>query len=410
VSETMDSVFNILEPQGHLSSDVISALRGMFSERLVSEIGAMAPKDLAPEIISRREQHNLPSTVAAGVIAKELLDFMRDMGFTGGSSGQGLPTKIELVQKTHPRDMSLRELLETLDKDASRYNELVQYINGLPEIQRALLRSPNWAVTVVGRKDKLDINATLDRVSRLIQHTIVQNKLPDGRYPTLLARVFGQEERYMLNPFASTLDEAAVRGPIFRDFDLGNLAEEVHLAYIWAAFVVGHKAWPGKIDNYDHLPQAFATELSGRWQEIVDDYRAAKQNGEPSTEGLSRYLSPQDLRSRRPFGGNTQQRDDRWYREQLEEHCGREIEVSSGFDSASHCIVSYVRVSSGSARLNNVISLGDIRVSSGSISGTGWAPQGARVRASSGSLSRGIQTLSWKRLYEKAVELGIISE
>jgi len=201
-----------------------------------------------------------------------------------------------------------------------------------------------------------------------------------------------------------------VRGPIFQGYDLGNLLEEVHLAYIWAAFVVQHRAWPKQIDLYDHLPQAFAENPTGRWLEILEDFRAAKRNGEPSTEGLTRYVSPRDLRSHHSFGGNTTQRDDKWYRAQLEEFCGREINVSSNSDSASRCIVPHVRVSTGSVHLDDVISLGDITVSSGSISGTGWAPQGARIRASSGTLSRGIQALSWKRLYDKAVELGIISE
>ena len=384
MSEKMTDVFGILEPHGKLTAEIISSLRSMFGERLISDIGAKEPKHLAPEILALRDAHGLTNAVPAALIAKELLDFMEAMGFTGKDSKPG-PLQVQLIQKTRPQDMNLQELLEALSEKPSRYNELMQYINALREIQLATLRSPNWAVTVRGKKDKLDVEATLTRVNNLVTHTIVQDKLPDGRYPTLLARVFGQEERYMLNPFAHSLDEAAVRGPIFRDFDLGNLAEVVHLAFIWARFVVSHRAWPGTIDNYDHLPQAFSPELTGRWKEIVDDYQAAKDNSDPTVEGLSRYLSPQDLRSRRPFAVSTQQRDDKWYLEQLQEASQSAIRQAGNDATLRLKIVDSVRMAGGNLYLDNAIILGGVRLSGGDISGTGYLLKGHPVSLAGGS-------------------------
>ncbi len=410
MAETMRTVFDIMEPDGGtiITAESIAALRTLFGDRLISEFTGKEPRDVAPEIVASRERIQLPESIPAAKLAVAMLNFMREMGFTAAAKPQ--EQVVRVVQDKHPRDMNLRELLEELDKNPSRYTELVQYINAQLEVQTAIRKSPNWAVTVAGSKDRLDVDVTMTRVDSLNKHTIVQNKMADGRYPTSLARVFGQEERYMLNPFASSLDEAAVRGPIWRDYDLGNLSEEVHLAYIWARFIVGHKVWPPQIDNYDHLSQAFAPVLSERWLEIVEDYRSAKQNGDPSVEGLSRYLSPQDLRSRRPFVGNAPQRDETWYKRQLEQRAGRAIEQINSSIRLERRIIRSARTTNSNITLTDVIALGSIVTSNSNIRGRFYVPQGTHISTSHGSITPDIFELDYEGLYNKAIELGIISE
>ncbi len=169
--------------------------------------------------------------------------------------------------------------------------------------------------------------------------------------------------------------------------------------------------------------RVFQTPLPQRWQIILDAYLAAKADGDDVAMRVSRYF-PSDLldeaghiisqasnRGRRPFGGSQPQRDDAWYRAQLEEVCGRGIQVSSGSDSICRRVVRFVSVSSGSVYLSDAIVLGDVRVSSGSISGTAWTSPDASIRASSGSIGQGIQPASsMEKLYKKAVEFGIITD
>lgn len=403
----MSTVFDALRPAGDvLTDEVISALRSIFGDRDVSYVTNTPVITLVHEIVT-----SLEISVFEGIqpvdAVNALLDFMRKLGVIAAPEQPVQTVKVELPKTLD--QMTLTELLTLLRDEPNRYAELVPHIEELPAMRKASRRTTNWALR--DTTGKLDVNATVDNVAHLNKLTSLVRKEVGGQRPTSLARICGQEERPMINPFATNSSEMVVIGPFYGDFDLGNLSEERHLAYLWAR--KHHSDWPKQIDLYEDVPAAFAEELKGRWKKMVDAYNAAKEDGDPTTEGLSRYASANVISgSRHPFGGEQEvkpERDETWYRQQLYDDAQASISVSSSSVRKSLCIIKSVTCSSGSASLDNVIVLEGVRVNSGSLSGKIFMPHGQEARVRSGSNRADIYNRSYKDLYDRAVKQGIIS-
>lgn len=407
VPESMETVFTSIEPHGVLTAEVISALRHMLGERDITEFATMPVHVLANEITARREACGFPTSVRAGDAAKALLEYMRMMEYIPAQPVNVTPAIIKVVRDKMPAEMSLLELLEALAGNSSRYHELLPFIEQDNLVRQAAYKTPNWAVATIDGQH-LDSLETLAYIKHLALRTsLVRAKVTSGRRPTSLARIFGQEERPMFNPFATTTNEVVVTGPIWENYDLGNLDEDVHLAYWWA-LQTSHRAWPRVIDLYDHVPAAFAEELTGRWAEIVDDYRAAKAAGDESTLGLSRY-APSGAASRRPFGGSLQ-RDEAWYRAELEKRAGRGVNQTNESIRMGRRIVRSLMTTNSAIHLDGTIVLENIETTNSRIRGRAYVPIGAYVSTTNASVTPDIYEMTWQDLYNKAVELGIITE
>jgi hypothetical protein len=99
-------------------------------------------------------------------------------------------------------------------------------------------------------------------------------------------------------------------------------------------------------------------------------------------------------------------RTDEWYEAQLRTKCEDGITVDAGKTGrASRRIITHATIKGGgSAHLNQALVLDDITIESGAtLTGDAWAPPSATV-----PVRRGIYTLPWKELYQKAVKLNII--
>ena len=75
-ADTMDSVFDLIEPHGVLSEDVLFGLEQMFGGRMISEIANLKAHELTAEIITRRGAL-FPKDVASLDVATALLEVVR---------------------------------------------------------------------------------------------------------------------------------------------------------------------------------------------------------------------------------------------------------------------------------------------------------------------------------------------
>lgn len=75
-ADTMDSVFDLIEPHGVLSEDVLFGLEQMFGGRMISEIANLKAHELTAEIITRRGAL-FPKDVASLDAATALLEVVR---------------------------------------------------------------------------------------------------------------------------------------------------------------------------------------------------------------------------------------------------------------------------------------------------------------------------------------------
>jgi len=415
VSDTMNAVFAILRPQGALTEPVIDSLRSMLGERPIDEIGGLPAWKLANEITSRSEAHSFPSDADPVHVAAELRKFMLVAEFIDvqQSKGASLPTSIKLVADERPADMDLEELLKLLASDQSKAGKLLPFIEALDIVKKAERKSRNWVI--MNADGTLNVEVTLGYVKQLAKTFSLTRRDIDGIRPIPLGRAFGQEEIALLNPFAfnGKPEERIVTGVFFEmgdvAYDLGTLPEETHLAYIWAA-ATGRREWPASIDLYEHVPAAFEPELKGRWKIIVEDYRAAVAAHDPTTIGLTRFVTPELLKAAETAATQLSEPEhsDAWYRAQLYAIADNiDVPNSSIRRGPSH-VLGNATAGNGSVRLDNVILLGTVTAWNGSTSGTALGSPESSQYCANGSQNLVIRKVSWKALYEEAKRRGLL--
>jgi hypothetical protein len=84
-TDTMDNVFNLVEPNGVLSEDVLLALREMFGGRLIREIAGMKAHQLTAEVMACRNAL-FPQNVTSLDVATALLNIVRQLEFVQEST------------------------------------------------------------------------------------------------------------------------------------------------------------------------------------------------------------------------------------------------------------------------------------------------------------------------------------
>lgn len=404
----MSDVIAMAASNGTFDDTVAGQLNEQLGSKTVGQIGA-TKFELAKQ---------LSGMTGAFKVAGDLLDFMREAELIGlpNAAAPAAPQTVTVVMPKTRDNMGLAELFTELTEHPEDTDELIDLIrrqNAVVAANTKLRGSEEWAIP--NADNSLNVAETLEYIRHLAsRHTQPQRKWKSQYWPTTLERALGRDQRIMLYPFTNDPRELLLVGPDKFGNDWSKLSDSVHEAVI-AAVASGKLVVRSETDVRRTTHELFDETLPAYLQDLVEEYERDKARGLK----VERYATPEQLRaaglddgsfgSRRPFGAEPE-RDDAWYEAQLREECGRAIDVGSGSDSASRCIVPYVSVRSGSAHLNEVISLGNVTVNSGNISGTGWAPNSATVHARTGTLSRGVQTLSWKKLYAKAVELGIIEQ
>ncbi len=416
MSETMQVVFAILQPEDVLTEPVIVALRQLFGDRLVNEIGNLPAWKIANEIIARGEGVNFPTDAKPVAVAAALLGFMRTAEFvTNKPSSVPTPVTVNVVPEKTPGNMNARELLELLTSDPSLASELIPHIERLDLVRQAARKSRSWVITNLD--GTINVDATLTYLNHLAKPFSIAGNNTGGRRPLTLAQALGRDERPMLNPFAfrsTCSEEMLVTGPIFGSYDLANLSDEHHLAYIWAA-VTAHRAWPQVIDPYEHIPAAFAEPLTGRWLQIVEDYRAAVAAHEPETEGLTRYAMPSLIEAAEraaTVGAQASQpvHDTSWYQQRLYEVAEPRVQSASrSVHRGPNDIVVSIQTASGSVHLDGTMILEFIQTATGGIRGTALGAPGCTVRTTTGNQSLSIRRMTWQALYEEALRRGIFS-
>lgn len=79
-TDTMSGIFDLMEPQGIITEDILLAFNQLFGERLISEFAKMDVRTLASEIVTRRTTL-IPQSVTSIDLAKALLDVLRKLEY-----------------------------------------------------------------------------------------------------------------------------------------------------------------------------------------------------------------------------------------------------------------------------------------------------------------------------------------
>jgi hypothetical protein len=406
-----------------LRSDAITTQGTAIAEKLGSyTVGTLPNNRFALAKLLETEPDPVPHAFER---AGELLAFMREaelIGLPGAAPAvPAAPMTVHVVTPTRRQDMDLNQLIAELTAHPDESEEIIDLLRALDVVRQAdakLRGSGEWAIP--NEDGALNPEQTIAYVRHLARRgTQPQRKWRDGDgneyWPTTIGRAVGLDTRMLLYPFSDDPRELLLVGPDKFGNDWGRLSDDVHEAVIDAVasgkLIVRNETEVRRVTH-----ELFGAELPAYLNDIVEDYVRGKSRG----LRVERYATDEQLRrvgidtgSRRPFDGSRDafqpERDEAWYEAQLRALAGREVEVGSGVDNVSRCVVPYVRVTSGVVDLSYVIVLGNVTANSGIIRGTAYAMPGATIRANSGMVSREInRAASWKVLYDKAVEWGII--
>jgi hypothetical protein len=156
----------------------------------------------------------------------------------------------------------------------------------------------------------------------------------------------------------------------------------------------------------------YTGKLLKQAEEDGDILRHAGRGRGNTTNDLLASIKQSKAGGAAPFGGSTAEpvRDDSWYRERLEEVAQSAISASASSVRRSRAVIVSVSASGGSISLSDVIVLGNVRASMGSVSGTIYFPPGKGASADMGSMGATTYNRTWKQLYQLAVKWGLIEE
>ncbi|HKX73511.1 MAG TPA: hypothetical protein VJM32_05830 [Candidatus Saccharimonadales bacterium] len=344
------------------------------------------------------------------------------------------PFTVTLAPAKKARDeMNLGELLDELlacPDDAEEIFELIRYTRTIRLAIAKLDGGQEWAIA--------NEDGSLNRTETLAyaRHLATDHTRPQPKWfgtggteyrPTTIEAIVGHEVEVLLYPFATTsrLDSVLLVGRDVYGRDWRTLPQdERHEAILWGV-AVNHRNLVGNT-NYRQLTEdLFSETLPPYLAELLEDFKYAKKNRRAQfhaeAKAITRVADDDVLRragradlvgrgrggSRLPFGGSAD-RDESWYREQLEEAALSAISQPAGAISRSRQILMGVRTGSGSITLTDCIVLGQVFTGSGSLNGTVWMRTGHSPTTGSGSYNINVRNWTYKKLYDKAVELGLL--
>jgi hypothetical protein len=351
-------------------------------------------------------------------VAGTLLDFMREAELIGlpnaAPAAPAQPMAVTVVMPTKRADMGLAELFKELTDHPEDSDELVTLIGQQLAVRQAndkLRGTGEWAIP--NEDGTLNVTETLEYVRHLAaKHTQPQRKWKGQYWPTTLERALGRDQRIMLYPFATDTRDLLLVGPDRFGNDWSKLSDAVHEAIIDAvARRILSVNTETDIRRVTH--ELFSDELPAYLRDIVEDYEQRKARGVK----VERYATAEQLRaagldadsfgSRRPFDAEPE-RDEAWYEAQLREIALRAINSGGSNVNRENCILTTINSGGGNIRLTNAIVLGSVNSGGGNIRGTFYQAPGRSVNAGGGNDTSVSYNWTYKRLYAKAQELGLI--
>lgn len=100
-TDTMSGIFDLMEPQGIITEDILLAFNQLFGERLIGEFAKMDVRTLASEIVTRRTTL-IPQSVTSIDLAKALLDVLRKLEYIPSTPAD--TRKVEPVAQSQQKD------------------------------------------------------------------------------------------------------------------------------------------------------------------------------------------------------------------------------------------------------------------------------------------------------------------
>jgi hypothetical protein len=384
----------------NLSPEVLEKLNQKLGERSASELANMQKFQLVR--LLREEVLPDSSKKERSEIADVLIDSLQDM-FRGGTpttapAAPSGPIKVTVKQEKTLEQMEPRELLELLVDDSSRYQELLPYLMDSKLVRRAATKTEEWAIPDKDRK--INIEATIEYLGYLIKEGAEPARTVHGVRPTTVGKALGIEARTLIHPFKN---QAWAPGP---DDKLSKIDPELHEAIVFARRT-GHENWSDSLDTFNAAEEVIQNPLPGRWQQILEDYRYAKENNPNSVRGISRYWSEDNSSDRvMPTTPKVMELTENDYKELLYKHAQAPRNQMSGSIRLGNILIRSFQTQGGSVHLTNTIVLKVSGTMGGSLSGTVYVPHGVHVYTMGGSNHLNTYERSYKELCRLA---GLIS-
>jgi len=378
------------------SPELQEKLTEHFGERSAVELANMKVFQLVPEIAAALPHSSKKEHLD---VSKKLLAFLRELEIDAPATAPAAPSgpiEVTVKQEKTPEQMEPRELLELLASAPARYEELLPYLMDSKLVRRAAVRTPEW---VIPNKDrKINIEATIEYLGYLIKEGAEPARMVDGIRPTTLSKALGTEVRTLIHPFKN---KAWAPAP---DDKLSKIDTELHVALVFARRT-GHENWSDSLDPFKAAEEVLQNPLPDRWQQILEDYRYAKENNPESVRGISRYWSEYNS-----YNQVTQQFQqpkpkvltEEDYRQLLYKHAQAPRNQMSGSINLGNILIRSFETMGGSVNLSNTIVLENSGTLGGALNGTAYVPIGVRITTMGGGNRLATYECSYKELCRRA--------
>ena len=192
---------------------------------------------------------------------------------TSAPATAATPQQINVQLKQSYREMNVQQLFDALAADPND-DEALSELQSRDQYLKAAAKTENLAV--VGKDNDVNVSATLKYWQYLKKPGSTAQTRFQGMRTTTIEKALGRKEKLMLHPFYTGKQ-------IYMGIDdWGNDWSAIDLermeAVLWAR-TTGHQMFPKDIDPMDAYEALSETSLTRRYQVIVEDYRAYKEEG-----------------------------------------------------------------------------------------------------------------------------------
>jgi hypothetical protein len=272
-----------------VDSGVKSALKELFKDTDATELASKLPHEIVPQIADALPNENSIE------IAKQLLKFLKDMGFgttPTSTTKKDDPQRVIVEMPKALADHTIRELLNMLAENKGETSEVLAVLTAKPEVVGALGKANDKIVVPTG-DGAIDPQATSDYIKELNLRFSEPQRKVNGKFPVTLDQVLNLTRLVTLNPLTLKVNYVGVKDTF--GVVISDLPDERYFALLWA-LLTDHPRMPRTTDEDEietYLEQIFAdTEsLKRRWTVIFEDYAEARRNGDVTAQTLIRQMT-----------------------------------------------------------------------------------------------------------------------
>lgn len=323
-----------------------------------------------------------------------------------------LPMKVEVSMPKTFDQMGTVELLTVLMTESNNADALSALL-ARPDVVLATSKTNNWGISPKGN---LDAELTAAFIRYLGKPGSTVQRMYKGQRPKNIHVILGIIEKSLINPFNE--NELLVEELDSFGNDWSKVDRNLMRAILWAR-TTRHSFIPPNLDPFSAFENITSDPLPRRWSEILIDFEAAVEEGDPEAtminlsrkpevmdqqkkpnsphdEGItsdSHGASWEDVKDlgKRMFQGQQDSAE-----ESVRKRCLGDIDVDS-MDSQVNGVFTNVKIDCMDCKIKAIV-LKSFRCSCMDIEGNLWLAPGASIKSSTMDSSLKIRRASWEEL------------